>query len=296
MFQSFRFSNTAKRSITSIPQSTDKENDQHTQSNPNLNLNHPHSLSNLCPVSKLRQHHHLPRPKVESALSKLKRLLHIIRDARSLSPKPVPVHLVKGPLTSSTHLVDSVNENDGTPGDDPILITSSSLTLIHGMSKLLLSRRTHRKQIDAHFVCNDCVGLSDFGSLLILAAQMQSNASVPYSFLKYTCHVANDDGRVGQWVMNHAYVLHGTVSKVKRVGDGKKRSGECIVDVYANDVLSLGTMSAKQGIAMKSVPTSPISIYYDDDGDDGNDDDDDDDGGRDSQFCHVSMERCKSMY
>lgn len=92
----------------------------------------------------------------------------------------------------SSFLVDSVNENDGSPGDDAPLVVHNYV--IHGMSRLLLARREKQSRLKVHRVCTcganlrTCLTREDVRAhytLLVLAAQITSNATVPRSFLAY---------------------------------------------------------------------------------------------------------------
>lgn len=128
------------------------------------------------------------RGKTENVDGRFNRLVTAMRIARASRPELIQLSRVYGPPKVCSHLVDSVNENDGTSGDDAALIISFNgrLHVVHGVCRLLLARRRNARTLLVQRVAQvsgDDVHLHY--ALLVLAAQVTSNATVPAAFLAY---------------------------------------------------------------------------------------------------------------
>lgn len=127
--------------------------------------------------------------KWECLETRFDRLVRATREARKKPTEVMRVSKVLGPAKVCSHLVDSVNENDGAAGDDVALVVEmgGALHVVHGVSLLLIARRRGRAGM---VEVGTISGLTkeDVGkhyALLVLAAQVTSNATVPAAFLAY---------------------------------------------------------------------------------------------------------------
>lgn len=142
-----------------------------------------------------------PTSAVPSTNARLERLFRTIKTARLQPPVPVPFSSIRGPLQTSSFLVDSADDNlhfssltnirsannSDTQDDFPIVVNSA---VILGVHRLLLARKQRRSSLLVHVLCScgTCVTNEDVNkhySLVVLAAQMTSTGTVPKAFLQY---------------------------------------------------------------------------------------------------------------
>lgn len=110
--------------------------------------------------------------------------------------------------------------------DHPIVINDS---VIHGVQCLILARNQRRSAIFVHVLCGcgRCVTTEDITShysLIFLAAQMPSNATVPKDLVRYM-HAREKEAQVNEWA--NAQRVH----TERRIGELNDNSAACIATV-----------------------------------------------------------------